>query len=212
MLNCCMRRYVDALTSVHQQGTRLLKEQRPSVITTAPAAGAAAKSSSSSGGGGSAASASPKLPGRGSSKGGKGSSSPSPRGSSTGSTGGSSNAATAAATAAVLQAYSNQATLTQLFCDVIKQLSMGTVRVLLTLPMLGMWAPPKLSFNSQVQRYDQRFASFHTLQRPDPLAYEQFVASTDVTGASAEMLLKLAQDNFAKVGSSTDHGALTLWP
>jgi hypothetical protein len=79
-------------------------------------------------------------------------------------------------------------------------LAMGTVRVLLSLPMLGMWSPPKLLFNSQAQRYDQRFASFHTLQRPDPLAYEQYVASTDVTGAEAEVLLKLAQDNFAKVG------------
>jgi hypothetical protein len=43
-------------------------------------------------------------------------------------------------------------------------LAMGTVRVLLALPLLGMWSPPKLLFNSQAQRYDQRFASFHTLQ------------------------------------------------
>jgi hypothetical protein len=78
-------------------------------------------------------------------------------------------------------------------------LSMGTVRILLTLPLLGMWSPPKLLFNSQSQRYDQRFASFHTVVRPDPLAYEQYVASTDVQGAAVEQLLRLAQDNFAKV-------------
>jgi hypothetical protein len=160
----------------------MAKEQRPSVIATAPPAAAAA-----------AAATSPKLPSRAGSKAAK---SPSSRSSGTG----GSNAATAAATAAALQAYTAQATLTQLFCDVHKMLAMGTVRVLLSLPMLGMWSPPKLLFNSQAQRYDQRFASFHTLQRPDPLAYEQYVASTDVTGAEAEVLLKLAQDNFAKVG------------
>jgi hypothetical protein len=99
----------------------------------------------------------------------------------------------------MLQAYSQQSALAQLFDDVYKLLSMGTVRVLLALPLLGMWSPPQLLFNSQAQRYDQRFASFHTVPRPDPLAYEQFVGSTDVTGASAEQLLRLAQTDFAKV-------------
>lgn len=130
---------------------------------------------------------SPKLPAKGGgSKGGAAAAAAGGKGSSSGSN--------------VLQAYSHQATLTQLFCDVHKQLAMGTVRVLLTLPLLGMWQPPALLFNSQAQRYDQRFASFLVLQRPDPLMYEQFVASTDVSGASAEVLLRLAQENFAKVG------------
>jgi hypothetical protein len=199
----CVSRYVDALTSVNQAGMRMLTQQKPAIITTAAAAaaaGAKAKSSSSknssSGGGG--GSASPKLPGKGS-RGSKGG------GSSSGSSG-SNAAAAAAATAAMLQAYSQQSALAQIFDDVYKLLSMGTVRVLLALPLLGMWAPPQLLFNSQAQRYDQRFASFHTVPRPDPLAYEQYVNSTDVTGASAEQLLRLAQADFAKVGGNAFGG------
>jgi len=183
---------------VHQQGHKLLRQHKPAVITTAAAAAAAAASKAGSSGS-SGSTASPKLPSKGGSKGGKGSSSPAVRSSSSGGGGGGSTAATAAATAATLQAYQQQSTLNQLFCDVHKMLAMGTVRVLLTLPLLGMFEAPQLLFNSQAQRYDQRFAYFHILQRPDPLTYEQYLSSTDVRGASAEQLLRLAQDNFAKV-------------
>jgi hypothetical protein len=206
------------MCGVVQAGSKLLQTRTPALITLphtpashsppkAPAAngqhpGAAAAAAAAGGSGGSSGS-SPKLPARGS----KGSSSPGSkqhqRASSSGGgggSGGSSSAANAAAAAgALIASHQHACFLAGLMSEVHKLLCMGVLRVQLALPLLGMCAPPALCFNGQAQRYDQRFAHFHTLQRPDPLQYEQYVAATDVSRAPPARLLQLAADNFHRV-------------
>lgn len=70
---------------------------------------------------------------------------------------------------------------------------------MMALEMLGMYIPPEHPFNSEAQRYDQRFASFHLLTRPDPLTYDQFKQSTSTEGVDVVQLLNLACGSFKQV-------------
>lgn len=63
----------------------------------------------------------------------------------------------------------------------------------------GITKEPVLTFNTHQQRFDQRFANFHTLTRPEPLHYSQFVESLDTSGHAYKFVLQLAFDSFKAV-------------
>ncbi len=84
--------------------------------------------------------------------------------------------------------------------DCSRQLCQGTLRLVLGLSMIGALTGPTLPFNSGLQRFEQRFACFHMLPRPDALQYDQFSELTSTSGCEPEKLLQLAADAFAKVG------------
>jgi hypothetical protein len=77
----------------------------------------------------------------------------------------------------------------------------GTLRLCVGLKLAGLLTDPELHFNTMLQRFDQRFASFHMLQRPEPLQYESYQVSVDPGEHTAEYLLQLAADNFTQVRS-----------
>eukprot|EP00879_Flechtneria_rotunda_P027236 GHRR01029152.1.p1 GENE.GHRR01029152.1~~GHRR01029152.1.p1 ORF type:complete len:216 (-),score=79.81 GHRR01029152.1:420-1067(-) len=175
-----------------QQASKQLHEQRPATTTNTVSSSGNSNPSSANG-----AAAGPRLPFRNSSSG--GSSKTSKSGSSSSSSKGNDKqpAADTNKQQPVLHI-----TLQHLIMEVWKHLSVGALRVVMTLPMLGMYKPPELLFNTEAQRFDQRFASFHALQRPEPLGYDLFVESTSVKGVSPEQLLMLAYDSFKKVSGS----------
>jgi hypothetical protein len=84
--------------------------------------------------------------------------------------------------------------------ETLRLASQGILRLCVGLKLAGLLPDPELQFNSQLQRFDQRFASFHMLQRPEPLQYESFEASVDPGEHKADFLLQLAADNFTQVG------------
>lgn len=191
--------YVDLLSMVWQQGSKHLQEQQPALITTpGPTHKKGSSSSSSSTAAAAAGLGGAKLPSKASSKGSK--------------------AATAAAKAAQQQqqqpakhsssssdahAHSSGSSkpawlLSNLILEAQRQLAMGTLRLMMALPLLELYNHPELPFNSEAQRFDQRFAAFHALQRPEPLAYGQFVTSTSVEGVEPVQLLRLAGDSFKR--------------
>ena len=48
---------------------------------------------------------------------------------------------------------------------------------------------PDMPFNSELTRFEQRFASFGFLQRPAPLIYDQFAASMDASGQDTALAI-----------------------
>ncbi|WIA23577.1 hypothetical protein OEZ85_000294 [Tetradesmus obliquus] len=190
--------YVDLLGMVWQQGSKHLQEQQPALITTPGPThkkGSSSSSSTAAGLGGA------KLPSKASAKGSKA-------------------AAAAAAAAKAAQQQQQQPTkhsssssdahlhssgsskpewlLSNLILEAQRQLAMGTLRLMMALPLLELYKHPELPFNSEAQRFDQRFAAFHSLQRPEPLVYEQFVTSTSVEGVEPVQLLRLAGESFKR--------------
>jgi hypothetical protein len=199
-------RYVDLLGMVWQQASKQLQEQQPALITTP---GPTSKKGSSSSSSAAAGLGGAKLPSKASSKSSK-----------------SSKAATAAA-AGVLQQQtgkhiSSSSTadahghssgnsklewlLSNLILEGQRHLAMGLLRLQMAMPLVKLQSNfgqtlTELPFNSEAQRFDQRFAAFHQLQRPEPLTYEQYVQSTSVEGVNAGQLLRLAGDSFKRVSA-----------
>ncbi|CAG9461446.1 unnamed protein product [Pedinophyceae sp. YPF-701] len=55
-------------------------------------------------------------------------------------------------------------------------------------------------FNSEEQWFDQRFMSFHFVPRPEPLAYADYLASTDTANVSPVQMITYTMDNFTSAG------------
>lgn len=67
----------------------------------------------------------------------------------------------------------------------------------------GLLKDPPLPFNTALQRFDQRFSSFHSsVTHPEPVSYPDFVASTDTKGFNPTQLLQLATQSFDLVSDS----------
>lgn len=61
----------------------------------------------------------------------------------------------------------------------------GFVRLLLAIKMLGIGASTESPFNTEAERFHQRFSCFAPIENPELLDYQAFVANTDPRGASA---------------------------
>lgn len=71
------------------------------------------------------------------------------------------------------------------------------MRLILAASKISLVVDSPLPFNNVAQRFEQRFSSFHTLLIcPEPLPFDDFVSSTDVSGIDAVALLKLAGESF----------------
>ena len=55
---------------------------------------------------------------------------------------------------------------------------------------------PPFVFNTEEEWFGQRFSAFHSLLRPEPLHYEQYKQSIDVTGVSLPRMLALSLEAF----------------
>lgn len=78
-----------------------------------------------------------------------------------------------------------------------RQMCQGLMRVATGLMACGAIANPDMPFNSELTRFEQRFASFGFMQRPMPLVYNQYTAAMDVSGVQPSDLLESALTNFA---------------
>ena len=47
----------------------------------------------------------------------------------------------------------------------------------------GQLLPYPAPFNSEAQRFEQRFGFMHRLHRPEPLAFDQYARSVDISSA-----------------------------
>eukprot|EP00798_Chlamydomonas_sp_ICE-L_P013810 gene13810-19726_t len=76
----------------------------------------------------------------------------------------------------------------------------GLLRLLLGLQLAGAINDLVMPFNDASIRYEQRFSSFHAhIMRPDPLFYDTFVGSTDVSKHKDNQLLGLAVESFTMI-------------
>jgi hypothetical protein len=191
---------------VWQQGSKHLQEQQPALITTPGPTTKKGSSSGSSGGGSSSSNAAglggAKLPSPRSAKASKATAAV--KALQQQSTKHSSSSGAADAHAHSSGSSKPEWLLSNLFLEAQRQLAMGTLRLMMAMPLVKLYAAPELPFNSEAQRFDQRFAAFHQLQRPDPLRYEQFVQSTSVEGVAAGQLLRLAGESFKRVSVTND--------
>jgi hypothetical protein len=71
-------------------------------------------------------------------------------------------------------------------------LCQALMRVAAGLTRAGHLPPYPAPFNAEEQRFEQRFAALHRLQRPEPLPYQQYARSVDVSGT----LLTLQSEPF----------------
>ena len=63
-----------------------------------------------------------------------------------------------------------------------RQMCQGLMRVAMGLMACGALPNPDMPFNSELTRFEQRFAFLGFMQRPVPLVYDQFCTAMDVTG------------------------------
>lgn len=57
-----------------------------------------------------------------------------------------------------------------------------------------------MTFNGPSQRFDQRFAFFHnTIVKPEPLNFETYIQTTDVSTITSVALLQAGADTFGLV-------------
>lgn len=63
-----------------------------------------------------------------------------------------------------------------------RQMCQGLMRAAMGLMACGALPSPEMPFNSELMRFEQRFAFLGFMQRPVPLVHEQFCASMDITG------------------------------
>ncbi|KAG1672996.1 hypothetical protein FOA52_005926 [Chlamydomonas sp. UWO 241] len=71
------------------------------------------------------------------------------------------------------------------------------MRLMLALKKMGVLRESVPPFSDTEQRFEQRFARFHTLVTvPEPYSYADFASSTDVSTFAAEALLTLAVEAF----------------
>lgn len=61
----------------------------------------------------------------------------------------------------------------------------GLVRLLLAIKMLGADVSTESPFNTEAERFQQRFSCLAQIETPEPLDYQAYVANTDPRGASA---------------------------
>ena len=163
--------YIDYLSSSIQQGTKQLQQAVPKP--------------SASNQGGNSSSSSHSKPGKKS--GGKRSG------------GGSAVAAGPAAAAAAAVPSRDLTMQNALVLEGYKQMSLGMMRLTLALNMTGLLQQQELPFNTEMQRFDQRFGTFHMLTRPDPLGYDQYLLNTSTDNVEAVQLYKLTADAFLRV-------------
>lgn len=81
----------------------------------------------------------------------------------------------------------------------MRHLCQGLMHMCVGLTASGVLTPPALPFNSEAERFEQRFGSFHILTRPEPLAYQQFEASVELRGMEPRQLLAAAGGTLTKV-------------
>ena len=62
-------------------------------------------------------------------------------------------------------------------------MSQACMRLAAGLAAAGKLPPHPAPFNDPAQHFEQRFASFQALQRPEPLTHAQFERSVDLTCA-----------------------------
>lgn len=100
-----------------------------------------------------------------------------------------------------LQALANAAhALEVVLLELQRHLCQGMLRMMVALREMGLVPVPDVPFNSELQRFDQRFACFHLLVRPDPLHYDQYQHSVAVDpGITPSTLLTLASEAFGQV-------------
>ena len=72
----------------------------------------------------------------------------------------------------------------------------GMMRLTLGLSWLGLVQPPLAPFNSEKERFHQRFNSFDQLLRPPPLSFDDFKRSTAPGDIGAERVLLAAYEAF----------------
>jgi hypothetical protein len=186
---------------VWQQGSKHLQQQQPALVATPQKKGSSSSSAAAGLGGA-------KLPSKSSAKGSSSKSSSAAKKEALQQQqqhSGKHSSSSAAADAAHSSGSGKpEWLLSNLILEAQRQLAMGTLRLMMALPLVKLYAAPELPFNSEAQRFDQRFAAFHQLQRPEPLTYEQFVTSTSVEGVEAGQLLRLAGDSFKRVSCCVD--------
>ncbi len=78
-------------------------------------------------------------------------------------------------------------------------LILGCMRSLLAAKAMGLVNDPPLPFNSLAQRFEQRFSCFTSVVRPEPVSFNDYVASTDTSNIDALTLLKMATDSLGSV-------------
>ncbi|GMH37644.1 hypothetical protein BSKO_05517 [Bryopsis sp. KO-2023] len=83
--------------------------------------------------------------------------------------------------------------------EVERQMCQGLIRLLLGVDM----SP----FNTEAERFYQRFSTFMELETPEPLDYRAFVSNTNPNGTSAAKVLEGAVKSFT---SSRDHAQLII--
>lgn len=71
-------------------------------------------------------------------------------------------------------------------------LCQGMLRVMVGLRLAAAVRTLDPPFNTPLQHFDQRFAAFHCLIRPEPLSFQQYCASMDTKSYSAVQLLGMA--------------------
>jgi len=86
--------------------------------------------------------------------------------------------------------------------QVERMMCQGVMRLASGLSVLGMLpAPSAASFNSDRERYEQRFGFLKQLLRPEYLPYEDFMQSTLSEGVPADRILLGSYESFAKAQS-----------
>ncbi|KAK9901701.1 hypothetical protein WJX75_009287 [Coccomyxa subellipsoidea] len=60
----------------------------------------------------------------------------------------------------------------------------------------GQLRPFPAPFNSEAQRFEQRFGFVQRLQRPEPLAFDQYARSVDISTCTADSILQSAFEGF----------------
>lgn len=68
-----------------------------------------------------------------------------------------------------------EASLERTLCQAHMRLAAGLARA-------GRLRPGGGPFNSEAQRFEQRFSALHRLAHPEPLDYDQFASAVDATG------------------------------
>ncbi|GAB4823291.1 hypothetical protein N2152v2_010337 [Parachlorella kessleri] len=93
--------------------------------------------------------------------------------------------------------------------EIERMMCQGMMKLATGLTLMGCIQEPEAPFNSEEQRYLQRFAAFQLLTRPQPLYHPHFqesMATGGKSGMSPETFLAMAYENFFKA----QHGAAAL--
>jgi hypothetical protein len=86
-----------------------------------------------------------------------------------------------------------------------REMSQGMMRLVAGLKLGGKLPVYSGPFNVAEQRFDQRFAAFHVLSRPEPLCYSQYTEMMDTTGDMA-----IAINSFREIQLVYDAGIVFM--